>query len=106
MFISEQSAAVLEWPQFLELFSRYTTSSAAQERAHKITPAENLAEELKLTTDALLSAKKGTLPSLLGLENIEPIIHKTSIENHVADGIDLYRIGKLASINNEIRATA
>ncbi|MCI0601698.1 Smr/MutS family protein [bacterium] len=105
MQISEQSAAVLEWPQFLQLFSGYTTSPAARERAHSIAPVENLLEELELTRDALFCAQKGALPSLSGLENVEVLIQKSAIENHVAEGIDLYRIGRLASINNEIRNT-
>src|SRR5688572_24814362 len=105
MIISEHSATVLEWPQFLELFSTYTTSVAAQARARRITPPENLEQELNLTRDALLSAQKGALPSLSGIENIESILQKTAIENHIAEGIDLYRIGKLSSSGNEIRAT-
>jgi DNA mismatch repair protein MutS2 len=103
MFISEQSAAVLEWPQFLELFSGYTTSPAARQQVNKISAPRNLQEELDLTRDSLLSAQKGTLPSLSGLEDIELLIRKSAIESHVVEGIDLYRIGKLAAINNEIR---
>jgi DNA mismatch repair protein MutS2 len=106
MLISEKSKIVLEWPQFLELFSGYTTSPAGRETAGFISPVENLEEELGLTRDALLAAKKGILPSLSGIENIESIVRKTFIENHIAEGVDLYRIGRLASINNEIRGIA
>lgn len=106
MRISEQSAAVLEWPQFLRLFANFTTSPAARQQLSTISPVEDLQEELNLTHDSLLNAQKGTLPSLAGVENIEPLIRKTAIENHIAEGIDLYRIGRLAGINNEIRNTA
>ena len=106
MVITKQSAEVLEWPQFLQLFSGYTTSPAASERALTIAPFEDLHQELELTRDALLNAQKGTLPSLSGLENIEHLIHRSAIENHIAEGMELYRIGKLAAINNEVRSTA
>jgi DNA mismatch repair protein MutS2 len=106
MYISKQSETVLEWPQFLELFSNYVTSAAAQEQIRSIKPVEDLATELKLTRNVLLAAQKGVLPSLAGLENLETLIHKSSIENHIAEGIELFRISRLSAINNEVRKTA
>jgi DNA mismatch repair protein MutS2 len=106
MIITKQSADVLEWPTFLQLFAGYTTSTAAAEQAGRIGPVQDLQHELDLTRDAFLNAQKGTLPSLSGLENIESIIHRTAIENHIAEGIDIYRIGRLASINTEVRNRA
>ena len=106
MIISQASAIVLEWPQFLQLFAEYVASSAAREEIRLVRPVDNLPEQLQLTRDALLCAQKGAMPSLSSIENIENLIRKTGIENHIAEGIELYRIGRLATLSNEIRNTA
>src|SRR5689334_17179146 len=105
MILTEQTKSVLEWPQFLDLFSGFITSEAAQHRTRKIEPVVELSGEIALTKEVLLCAQKGVLPTLSSLEDVESIIHKSAIENHIAEGIDLFRLAKLASLNTEIRST-
>ena len=105
MILSEQTKAVLEWPQFLELFARSITSEAARQRAASLGPVADLSDQLALTREVLLCAQKGVLPSLSSLEDVEASIKKTAIENHIAEGIDLFHLARLASLNNEIRNT-
>jgi DNA mismatch repair protein MutS2 len=105
MNLTEQTKAVLEWPHFLELFSRFVSSEAARQRIGILGPVSDLAEQLAFTRESLLCAQKGVLPSLSPLEDVTGIIKKTAIENHIAEGIDLYRIARLASLSNEIRNT-
>jgi len=105
MHLSEQTKAVLEWPQFLELFSQSVTSTAARERMGAIAPVDDLPQQLGLTREVLVCAQKGVLPSLSSLEDLEELVRKTAIENHIAEGMDLFRLSRMASLNNEIRNT-
>src|SRR5262245_36898481 len=102
MNLTQQTKLVLEWPQFLDLFSRFVSSDAAKQKIALLSPVSDLSEQLALTREALLCAQKGFLPVFSPLEDVSGILKKTSIENHIAEGIDLFRIARLASLNNEI----
>ena len=95
--------AMLEWPEFLRFFSSFVDSAAGKEIASNLRPLQNLDEQLQLSREALDCARQGRVPSLTTLELIPEILHRASIENDVLEGIEIYRVFRLAALNNEVR---
>lgn len=106
MRISSETAAMLEWPSFLELYSTFISSPAARQRVRTITPVPDPASELQLSREALLCAHKLQIPSFSSLEDVTALLKKSAIENQIMDGIELYHVGQFAAISNEIHNQA
>jgi DNA mismatch repair protein MutS2 len=106
MEISNRTAQMLEWPDFLQFYSAYVSSPAGRNRMAQIVPVADLTSELQLSREILDCAKKGILPGFESLENISSMLEKAAIPNQILDGINLFHIGRLAALNNEIRTQA
>lgn len=104
--ISERTAAVLEWPEFLRYFSRFVSSPVAREELHRIQPVTDPSAEFEISREALTVAKADQIPTFSTLDTVETILRKTQIENQICDGSELYKIYRLAALNNEIRNSA
>lgn len=106
MKVSPRSLSMLEWPDFLTLYSNYISSPAGRDQLHRIVPISDPTEEMQLSLEILDNAKKGSLPTFTTLENIDPLLEKAAIANQVLDGVDLFRICHLAGLSNELRMKA
>lgn len=94
---------MLEWPAFLNFYSSFVTSPAAREEAHRLRPLTSLEQEWQLSSEALTCAQKNEIPGFANLENISPLLDRSMIQNQYLPGVELYRILRLVSLNNEIR---
>src|SRR3972149_4592100 len=105
LIISERALQMLEWPQFLELFSSFISSPAARQQIAKVRPVDRHDEQLQLSQEALQCAARGQIPSMDSLEDVAPLLQKSLIENTVLDGIEVHHVGRLTMLNNELRGT-
>jgi DNA mismatch repair protein MutS2 len=104
MHFSERTAGMLEWPAFLEFYSQFVASPAARSQLSAIRPAgDGMKEELDLAREALGCAQKDQIPSLGGLEDLALLLKKSAVENQVMEGIEIFRVGHLVGLVNEIR---
>lgn len=102
--VSDRTAEMLEWPAFLQFFAGFAHSPAGKAMvARSVVPAESLQKELQLTREILACVAKEDLPALTTLEDITDWIRKSAIENTILEGVELYRISKLAALNNDAR---
>jgi dsDNA-specific endonuclease/ATPase MutS2 len=104
--ISDRTLNMLEWPSFLEFYSSFVSSPAAREEVHRLRPLTGLKEQWILSAEALICAEKNEIPGFANLENISPLLERSKIQNQFLPGVELYRILRLISLNNEIRKQA
>src|SRR5437868_2565251 len=101
--ISKATAGMIQWPEFLQLYARYVASPAAAAHIPDVRPVEDPAAEMDLTREVLACAQKQEIPGLSGLEDIGDVIRKSAIANQTMEGIELFRIARLAALNNDVR---
>lgn len=104
--LTRSSLTMLEWPEFLQFYAGFAASPAGREEALVIRPPENLSDELALTSEALGAAMKDQIPALGSLENLTSLLQRAAIENATLEGVELYRVYRLLSVNNEVRGYA
>ena len=104
--LTPSSLTMLEWPEFLQFYATFAASPAGREEAVMIRPPEALADELALTSEALGAAMKDQIPALGSLENLTTLLQRAAIENATLEGVELYRVFRLLSVNNEVRGYA
>ena len=103
MILTESTMAMLEWPEFLRFFSTFIDSQPGKETAADLRPLADLDQQRQLTREALDCVRQDRAPSFRLLEFIPEILHRASIENDILEGVEIYRVYRLAALNNENR---